>query len=225
MSTAVTPVTLDSLTTSSVDGTGAFDVLMRAMKAHLEEEFRAGRIKASEYASVYLGATQQVLTTALQFLLQRDNATLTAEKLRIEIELVTAQEALVNQQRLNAVQEGLNLVAQECVLRAQFDNTQKNTLKSESEIALLNQKTLTERAQVGATGVDEDSVIGRQKGLYKAQTDGFKRDAEQKAADLMIKSWATRRTTDEGTVADGVNMLQDSAVGRAVTAMLNGINA
>ena len=87
------------------------------------------------------------------------------------------------------------------------------------------QKVITERAQVQAIGVDADSVIGKQKSLYQAQTDGFKRDAEQKAAKLMVDSWNIRRTTDEATVADQTNMLADSVVGRAVAKMLAGVGA
>ena len=90
---------------------------------------------------------------------------------------------------------------------------------------MLAWKTTTEKAQTTALGVDADSVIGKQKALYGAQTSGFTRDAEQKAADLMTKTWMARRTTDEATVADGVNMLNDAAVGRAVNKLLSGVGA
>ena len=39
-----TPITLNDLTAATVDGGGVFDVLMRANKVHLDQEFRAGRI-------------------------------------------------------------------------------------------------------------------------------------------------------------------------------------
>lgn len=225
MATQITPITIESLTTTATDGTGVFDKLMVAHKNHLEQEYRAGRIKGTEYATVYLGSLQSVLQTSLQFLLQKDAASLAAEKAQAEIALVNAQKALVEQQTLNAVAEHAVLVAQECKLRAEYDNLLEMKLKSASETALLNQKILTEKAQTTSMGVDEDSVVGRQKALYLAQTGGYARDAEQKAADLMIKSWATRRTTDEGTVADATNMLNDSAIGRAVTKLLAGIEA
>jgi hypothetical protein len=89
----------------------------------------------------------------------------------------------------------------------------------------LNQKKVTERAQTVGDGVDDNSVIGKQKLLYAAQTSGFTRDAEQKAAKLLVDSWSVRRTTDEGTVADGTNMLNDATVGRAVNKLLAGVGA
>jgi len=144
---------------------------------------------------------------------------------KADIALVESQKLLADQQLLNAQIEKTVLVAQECKLRAEYDATMEQKLRTAAETAVLNQKLVTERAQTQTVGVDPDSVIGRQKKLYEAQTNGYGRDAEQKAADLMIRSWATRRTTDEGTVADGTNMLNDAAIGRAVTKLLDGVGA
>jgi len=225
MSSPVTPITTAQLTDATLAGSGVFDTLMRANKAHLESEFKAGRIKGADYASVYLSSLQSVLAASVQFLLGRDTATLAAEKTKAEIALVEAQKSLVDQQLLNAVTENTVLVAQECKLRAEYDATMEQKARTAAETSLINQKLLTERAQTQAVGVDQDSVVGRQKNLYKAQADGFSRDAEQKAADLLIRTWATRRTTDEGTVADATNMLNDATIGRAVNKMLAGISA
>ena len=214
----MTAITTADLTSATLEGTGVFDVLMKANKAHLEAEFAKGRIKGAEYSTVYLGSLNQVLQTALQFLL-------TKQKTDLEAQLLVKQIALVEQQRANAVLEGTVLVAQECKLRAEYDLTMASILKANEETALLSQKSATERAQTTAMGVDADSVLGKQKALYAAQTNGFTRDAEQKAAKVMIDTWNVRRTTDEATVADGTNMLNDVAVGRAVTKLLAGVGA
>lgn len=211
-------INTSDLTAATIDGTGVFDVLMKAAAAHLEGEFSKNRIKGAEYSEVYLGAMTQVLQTATQFLL-------TKQKADLEAQLLTKQIALVEQQKLNAEVENTVLVAQECKLRAEYDLTMANILRVNEEIALLTQKTATERAQTTALGVDADSLVGRQKALYLAQSDGFKRDAEQKATKIMVDSWNVRRTTDEATVADGTNMLNDTAVGRAVTKLLAGVQA
>lgn len=239
MSTSVVPVTLPDLTTAQISGTGVFDVLMKATKEHLEQEFAKNRIKGPEYSTVYLGAMTQVMQTAMAFLLAKQKAELEAklieqqialtlkqaEKTDIELAHIQAQTALVNQQKANAITENTVLVAQECKLRAEFDLTQSNTIKSGKETDLLTQKVATERAQITSLGVDVDSVVGRQKALYEAQTKGFTRDAEQKAAKLMVDTWNVRRTTDEATEANETNKLDDAAIGRAVTKMLDGVNA
>lgn len=213
------------LTQATLDGTGVFDVLMRANKAHLEAEYAKNRIKGPEYATVYLGSLESVMNTALQFLLQKDQAALQAQLIAKQIEKLEAEIRLVDQQTENAAIEAEVLRAQKCKLQAEFDVLVQSKLKTSAEVTLLAQKTQTEKAQTVAAGVDADSIIGRQKALYQAQTSGFQRDAEQKAAKLMVDSWNVRRTTDEGTVADGTNMLNDAAVGRAVQKLLTGVGA
>ena len=216
---AVLPLVIADLTQGTLEGTGVFDALMRANKVHLEAEFQKNRIKGPEYATVYLGSLQAVMQAALTFLSQ-------SQKVTAEIALLEAQTALVAQQTLNAVKEGDVLDAQRCKLQAEFDLTVSTTLKSAQEITLLTQKVATERAQTTGLGVDADSVVGRQKALYQAQTTGFTRDAEQKAADLLVRSWSVQRTTDEtGTTANATNMLNDATVGRAMTKLLAGVGA
>lgn len=235
----MTAIAVTDLTLATLEGSGVFDVLMRANKAHLEAEFNKGRIKGAEYSTVYLGSLTQVMQTALSFLLAKEKTDLEAQLLQKQIAVaqieidkasatlaqIEAQTALINQQKLNAITENTVLVAQECKLRAEYDLTLASILKANQETALLTQKVATERAQITAMGVDDDSVLGRQKGLYVAQTNGFTRDAEQKAAKLMVDSWNVRRTTDEATVADAINMLNDATVGRAVTKLLAGVGA
>lgn len=257
MSTEI-PVSL--LTEASLTGTGVFDVLMKATKAHLDEEYTKNRIRGTEYSQVYLGSLTQILQTATQFLLENRKAALEAELLQAQIDLavvqknkalaelalveaqtahtvqetanlVTAeliarvQRDLVSQQVTNAITENDNMIKQGCKLQAEYDVLMEQKLKTIAEAALLAQKNMTEKAQTVALGVDDNSVIGKQKKLYEAQTQGFSRDAEQKAAKLLIDSWNVRRTTDEGTVADATNMLNDATVGRAVSKMLQGVGA
>ena len=193
-------------------------------------------------------ATEKLHIEAQTSLVNQQKTNLTAESLNIPKQglLIDAQANVQTQQQLNmakellhteakitltanqsanAVTEGLVLAAQKCKLDAEFDLLKEQTLKGAAETALLTQKVVTERAQTLAVGVDADSVLGKQKALYQAQTDGFTRDAEQKAAKLMVDSWNVRRTTDEGTVADSTNKLADFYVGSAVSKLLAGVGA
>jgi hypothetical protein len=197
-------VTIGDLTKATLNGSGVFDVLMKAVKTHLDGEYAAGRIKGPEYATVYLGSLDLAMQTGIAFLLQ-------SRKVSKELDLLDKQIALQEQQRLNAVTEQAGILA--------------TTNRTGQEIVLLTQKTATEQAQTKGAGVEPDSVIGKQKALYGAQADGFLRDAEQKAAKLMADTWSVRRTTDEGTVADSVNMLSDTEVGRAIEKLLQGVGA
>lgn len=214
----MTALAITDLTSSTVAGDGIYDLLMKANKAHLQAEYEAGRIRGPEYATVYLGSLEPVLQASLAFLVQKD-------KVPLEAAILAQQLLLLTQQTANAVLEGEVLVAQKCKLQAEYDLTVNTTLKTTAEIALLSQKAATERAQTLEMGVDANSVVGKQKALYQAQTDGFARDGEQKAAKLLVDTWSARRMSDEGTVADATNMLNDVAIGRAVNKLLAGVGA
>lgn len=221
----VTPIQLSDLTTAQVTGTGVFDVLMQAAKGHLEQEFTKGRIKGTEYSTVYLGSLQAILSQAVEFLLNKDKHALEGQLLAAQIEKIQAEKALVEQQTLNAAKELLVLEAQICKLQAEYDMIMATKLKTAEERALLQWKAATEKAQTLGTGVDPDSVVGKQKQLYQAQADGFKRDAEQKAAKIMSDSWSVQRTTDNELAPSATNKLDAASIGRAVGKMLDGVNA
>lgn len=249
----IPPITLADLTEGKLGGTGTFDVLMKTAGLHVQQEFDKNRIKGQDYAQVYLTAMQYVLQNSVVFLLQKDEAANKANLVLAQIkqteaqikltelqgllvqkeidrdlltrELLTAQAAKVRAETVNVITENDSLLAQQCLLKAQYDLTMVQKLQTTAQTSLVQQKIATEKAQVVDTGVDENSVVGRQKALYKAQTDGFQRDAEQKAAKMLIDTWNVRRTTDENTVADAVNMLNDATIGRAVLKVLTGVGA
>ena len=246
-------IPLEKLTTADFNGTGVVDKLMQAVHSYINHEFKAGRLQGAEYAKVCLGLIQTALSTGADFLLQQQKAALEAKLIEAQIRLadkqveiaeaelalkeaelprieaqvaqINAQTDLLGQQLLNAQKEHDILIAQECKLRAEYDLIQQQVLKAAQETALLTQKVDTERAQTQGTGVSPDSVIGRQMALYSAQASGFQRDAEQKAAKIMVDSWNVRRTTDEATQANPTNKLDDGSVGRAVDKLLSGVNA
>jgi chromosome segregation ATPase len=333
-------VTVNDLTSGTIDGTGVFDVLMQATNEHVQREYSKGRLKGSEYSQVYLGGLQAVMQNALQLLLEKQRTDLeaqllqeqilTEQKRRLQIDgeiallaaqtskttqetanavaqgailaeqltteqkkhaqmdaevtlmsaqtaktnsekalvdvqvtnagkqglildaqvtteqkkhsqldaetaLTTARTSLTNADKLltdqkviNAVTEETVLKAQKCKLDAEFDVLVEQKLKvtSEvtkigSEISLLNQKVVTEQAQVSSLGVDTDSIIGRQKTLYENQAEGYIRDAEQKAAKMMIDAAMTQYTAHEVPL-NGAN-LGAADVGAVVAKLKTGI--
>lgn len=207
----IEPITISDLTQGTVNGTGVFDELMKAVNAQIDYQFKQTRLQGSDFATVYLGSMQATLNAALNFLNNRD-------KLALEANLIEEQ---INSEKLNQ----LLIKAQTCKLKAEYDLTIATIAKTNKESDLLAQKITTEKAQVLELGVDDNSVIGRQKALYKAQTDGFKSDKIQKGTKILVDSWQARRMTDDGVVADNVNKLADSFVGQGITVLLADMGA
>ena len=241
----------EELTTATVDGAGVFDVLMRSVAAHLDVEHKKNAIRGNDYATVYLGGLQQTMQSAVDFLVngrkgmlealligeqiklaevQTDKAKAelqihiaTQQKIPYEVQLLQAQVDLTQQQALNAAKERDVLDAQICKLKAEYDLIMAQILKAQQEGELIAAKVATEKAQTNGAGVDDRSILGRQMNLYLAQTNGYERDAEQKAAKILVDSWNTRRATDEATEANATNKLDDGSVGRALGKLFAGI--
>lgn len=77
-------ISVGEVTTETPDGSGVFDVLMRSVKAHLESEFNAGRIKGTDYATLYTRAIELTLTQAMGYSLSK-------AKLPYELEILEAE--------------------------------------------------------------------------------------------------------------------------------------
>ena len=199
-----------------------------AQKAQIEAETAAIAHKDLMVVEQTKMVTAQIVSQAKQDLL------LTAQTSKVNAEVLSQakQDLLVVEQTkkivvdtANGVLEGENLVAQNCLLKAQYDLAILQKLQTTAQTGLIQQKVATEKAQTTETGVDGNSVIGKQKLLYAAQTDGFARDAEQKLLKILVDTWNVRRTTDDGTLADTVNMLADTTIGRAVNKAITGVGA
>jgi hypothetical protein len=109
-------ITLDKLTSASTAGIGVFDVLMRSVKAQLDAEYQANRIKGSEYATVYLGSLQAVLQTSLQMVLAQ-------EKTNREIQ-VLEKELLLRDQQVTRTNKEIEVLEQKRLTElAQVEST------------------------------------------------------------------------------------------------------
>ena len=222
-------ITIDDLTKNELEGTGVFDELMRTVKAHLEAELTKGSITDVNYSSVYLGALQSTMDQSVRFLLERDkigiqNDIALVQKANIEkegvlldiqtqikeYELYNAkyQECLLHEQLAKVASENASVQQSTANAKTQANLITKQIAKTDMEIKLYAQKTRTEEAQI-RDKVDDVSVagvIGRQKEMFRNQSNGYLRLAEQQNARLMLDAFAVLQTNAglaefEGTTA------------------------
>ena len=153
-------------------------------------------------------------------------AKLDADKLMVDGQSlkISQETSLVAQRILNAIAEEAVSESTACKLKAEFDTLMQQELRIMAETALLGQKKATEQAQTLGTNISPSSVLGKQNALYVAQTNGYARDAEQKAAKIMVDTWNTRRVTDETTPADANNHLDNVSIGQVILQLKAGID-
>lgn len=246
------PLVITDLTLKTLDGTGVLDQMLATMRVHLAEQFDKERIQGTEYAEVYLGAFQSTLAAAIQFLLARRKLGLDLKLQEAQISLTTAQEEQIRAEMQKVPLEMAQLTAQTNLVIKQTELADKQLAQADKQLELLDaqvqvqlkqldlmaeqleqakaqtayyeQRTITEKAQTSAGVAATGSVIGTQIALMNKQADGYDRNAEQQAAQILANTWNVRRQTDEDTQANTTNKLDDASVGAVIAKLAAGIN-
>lgn len=112
-----------------------------------------------------------------------DGVTLVSGNIKAEVNIKNAQKLEIDQNVINKTKEALVLDEQRKLVKEQ----------TESQLA----QTLDVRTDSAAVS----GLIKTQKDLYKQQIDSYKRDAETKVGKLLIDTWTTQKTVDEGLTA------------------------
>ena len=142
------------------------------------------------------------------------NMTRQSDILEKELEIKISSLALQDKQLLLADAELEVRKLELEVKRAEVESAQ-------AQAQLYAAKVLTENAQT-MDAAHPNSVLGSNIAVLRAQAAGYARDAEQKAAKILVDAWNVQRNTDEGITANANNLLYDTSIGKAVGAMLRG---
>lgn len=157
---------------------GLFDQLMATVKHHLDIEFADQRLTGDNYSKVYLGSMEAVMANTTQYLLgimliqeKKDNLLLQNQILELQRDELQFKIDFIYPLELQKLEQELLLIT------AQVEKIGK-------EIDFLTAKVASEVANVDGSGVTEDSLIGRQVALLRAQKLGFAGDIEAKVAKM-----------------------------------------
>ena len=142
------------------------------------------------------------------------NMTRQSDILEKELEIKISSLALQDKQLLLAD-------AELEVRRLELDVKRAEVESAQAQAQLYAAKVLTENAQT-MDAAHPNSVLGSNIAVLRAQAAGYARDAEQKAAKILVDAWNVQRNTDESISANAANLLYDTSIGKAVSAMLRG---
>ena len=142
------------------------------------------------------------------------NMTRQSDILEKELEIKISSLALQDKQLLLAD-------AELEIRRLELDVKRAEVEAAQAQAQLYAAKVLTENAQT-MDAAHPNSVLGSNIAVLRAQAAGYARDAEQKAAKILVDAWNVQRNTDEGITANADNLLYDTSIGKAVSAMLRG---
>ena len=149
----VTRIANSELTTTTLDGTGTFDVLMRGFKAHLKEEYNQSRITGAEYTKAYTALVESAMAQGVQFLLGKDASFWQAMSAQIQAITAKLQLETARVRHTTAQLEALNQEATFALtkMRLANENMQYCIGKFNHEQMLPAQKTGQDIANSTAT--------------------------------------------------------------------------
>lgn len=188
-------------------------LVMEKEKQAYEIDLLEGQLAKMEADTLIAGKQLELLSKELE---------LKTQMLPLEIALTTAQiakmkaDVLLSEKQLLLADKELTLKDKELLLK------DKELDLMAKQIILTEQKVVTEKAQTDPSVIKPGSVISMNNKVLEAQVDGFKRDAEQKAANTLLQTWIVRLNNDAALTNDA-NMLKDKYVGRAVEKMMEGV--
>ena len=84
----------------SWEGSGIFDVIIKAANENIKIQHKTSRITGAEYAEVYLGTMQSAISEAMKLVLQNDTLAKEIELKEAQIAKINADKELINAQLL-----------------------------------------------------------------------------------------------------------------------------
>lgn len=212
----VTRIANSELTTTTLDGTGTFDVLMRGFKAHLKEEYNQSRITGAEYTKAYTALVESAMAQGVQFLLGKDASFWQAMSAQIQAITAKLQLETARVRHTTAQLEALNQEATFALtkMRLANENMQYCIGKFNHEQMLPAQKTGQDIANRTAV-YNLDMIMPLQKvGLeHSNSTALFNLQAMlPQQHELLVEQTEVQRAQTLDTRSDGITVV--GAVGK-----------
>lgn len=173
----ISKITIEDLTTRTVDGTGSFDALMSSMDKHLEGQFKKNRITGKEYADVYVQLTTASLSAGVQFLLGKDQAYWAGVQAQLaarrsEIEAIIAAVQLENTKVQYAISVGqfAGIEASYALTKMQIATQDIQYCVAKSQRELIDTQVIQQTAETEVTRYTLSDMLPTQKLQVEAQT-------------------------------------------------------
>ena len=230
-----TDYNISELTSGELGGNGTFDIIMGAVNAHIEHQFKLGRIRGTDFANTYMQAMQMALQQASSYAIAKaklplELQQLEAQNLKIatDIAVMTKQGGLYDAQIIQTTKETqlkeyeltkikpLELenakteveIKEQQLELAKYQFTYQapsEVAKTKSEADYYRYRAINEQAQTDPSVVKEGSTTALNNALIKEQSRQFMRSAQQGFLSEMIGSWKVRYNADPDAVGNGVD--------------------
>lgn len=174
-----TDYNISELTSGELGGNGTFDIIMGAVNAHIEHQFKLGRIRGTDFANTYIQAMQMALQQASSYAIAK-------AKLPLELQQLEAQNHKIATDIAVMTKQGALYDSQTLQTMAQTEQVKLETAKKvPAEIEQIKQQTGLIKEQIRKEIFETDYVLPKQLQQTDAQIAQLKKDTELKEYELV----------------------------------------
>lgn len=174
-----TDYNISELTSGELGGNGTFDIIMGAVNAHIEHQFKLGRIRGTDFANTYIQAMQMALQQASSYAIAK-------AKLPLELQQLEAQNHKIATDIAVMTKQGALYDSQTLQTMAQTEQVKLETTKKvPAEIEQIKQQTGLIKEQTIKEIFETDYVLPKQLQQTDAQIAQLKKDTELKEYELV----------------------------------------
>jgi len=184
------------VTTETLNGTGAFDIYMRAGKAHLEDQYKKGRIKGADYTAAYIAMTQLMMVEANKFVLGIVQAEISAKMFGIQY-MQAGYEAALKEAQAEKMMHDADLVCQQVAELKENGAVERTLKRAQRQVQIMQAK------------------------LYDQQIGSFKNKTTIDAAKTIYDAWAVNAVEEPNTATWALSEMK----GASLTKMNNSIKS
>lgn len=174
-----TDYNISELTSGELGGNGTFDIIMGAVNAHIEHQFKLGRIRGTDFANTYIQAMQMALQQASSYAIAK-------AKLPLELQQLEAQNHKIATDIAVMTKQGALYDAQTLQTMAQTEQVKLETTKKvPAEIEQIKQQTDLIKEQTRKEIFETDYVLPKQLQQTDAQITQLTKETQLKEYELV----------------------------------------
>ena len=174
-----TDYNISELTSGELGGNGTFDIIMGALNAHIEHQFKLGRIRGTDFANTYMQAMQMALQQASSYAIAK-------AKLPLELQQLEAQNHKIATDIAVMTKQGALYDSQTLQTMAQTEQVKLETAKKvPAEIEQIKQQTDLIKEQTRKEVYETDFVLPKQLQQTDAQIAQLAKDTQLKEYELV----------------------------------------
>ena len=133
---------ISELTSGKLGGNGTFDIIMGALNAHIEHQFKLGRIRGTDFANTYIQAMQMALQQASSYAIAKAKLPLELQQLEAQNHKIATDIAVMTKQGALYDAQTLQTMAQTGQTKQQTDLIKEQTRKEVYETDFVLPKQL-----------------------------------------------------------------------------------